>query len=63
MLLPFNKRDKVRSDYNEIYLVKLSGFRTFIEVKLDRLNELVDENPAYFYDVLPYAYVFKLTDK
>ena len=27
------------------------------------LNELVDENPAYFYDVLPYAYVFKLKDK
>lgn len=40
------------------------GFRDFIETaEIDRINELVDENPSYFYDVLPYAYVFKLSNK
>ena len=40
------------------------GFRNFIEAaEIGRINELVDENPSYFYDVLPYAYVFKLSNK
>ena len=40
------------------------GFRNFIETaEVDKINELVEENPSYFYDILPYAYVFKLTDK
>ena len=65
MLLPFLINGiKVRSDYNRNIFGEIVGFKNFIEsVELDRLNELVDENPAYFYDVLPYAYVFKLTDK
>lgn len=43
---------------------KLLGLRTFIEkAELDRLEKMVEENPSYFYDVLPYAYVFGLTDK
>ena len=29
---------------------------------MDRINALAEENPSYFYDVLPYAYVFGLTD-
>lgn len=45
-------------------LGKLLGLRQFIETaELDRLHLLVDENPSYFYDVLPYAYVMGLTDK
>lgn len=65
ILLPFLINGiKVRSDYNRNIFGQIVGFKNFIEtVELDRLNELVDENPSYFYDVLPYAYVFKLTDK
>jgi len=42
---------------------KILGFKDFIRLaELDRLKKLVFENPAYFYDVLPYAYVFGLSN-
>lgn len=42
---------------------KLLGFRRFIETaELDRLKMLAEETPSYFYHILPYAYVFGLTD-
>ncbi len=42
----------------------LLGFREFIQkAELPMLKAQVDENPEYFYDVLPYAMVFGLTDK
>ena len=42
---------------------KLLGFRDFIKTaELDQLKMLAAENPQYFYSVLPYAYVFGLTD-
>ena len=53
-----------RSDYNRKMYGEILGFRNFIETaEVDKINELVEENPSYFYDILPYAYVFKLTDK
>lgn len=43
---------------------KLLGLRNFIEqAELPRLKLLVNENPSYFYDVLPYAYVFGLSSQ
>lgn len=43
---------------------EILGFKEFIETaELDRLNALVEENPQYFYNVLPYAYVMGLSDK
>lgn len=43
---------------------EILGFRQFIKTaELNRLKALVEDNPSYFYDVLPYAYVFGLTDK
>lgn len=42
----------------------LLGFREFIEKsELPMLKAQVDENPNYFYDILPYAMVFGLTKK
>lgn len=42
----------------------LLGFRDFIEKsELPMLKAQVDENPNYFYDILPYAMVFGLTKK
>lgn len=42
----------------------LLGFRDFIEKsELPMLKAQVDENPNYFYDILPYAMVFGLSDK
>ncbi len=41
---------------------RIKGFREFIKVaEIERINMLVHENPNYFFDVLPYAYVFGLT--
>ena len=53
-----------RTKQSAEFLGKILGLRQFIETaELDRLNRLVEENPAYYYRVLPYAYVMGLTDK
>ncbi len=45
-------------------LGKILGFRDFIKTaELDKLNELVEEDPQYFYHIMPYAYVFGLSNK
>ena len=45
-------------------LGRIKGFRNFIDLaEVDRINELVEKDPDYFYFILPYAYVFGLTDK
>lgn len=42
---------------------KLMGFRSFIEkAELPRIQVLAQDDPQYFYKVLPYAYVFELSD-
>ena len=43
---------------------KICSFKQFlILVDKDRLERLVEDNPNYFYDVLPYFYVFGITKK
>ena len=45
-------------------LGKILGFQNFIEkAEKERIEKLVEENPNYFYSVLPYAYVLGVTDK
>ena len=47
----------------EIY-GQICAFKTFLlDAEIDRLETLVEENPDYFYDILPYCYVLKITDK
>jgi uncharacterized membrane protein len=42
---------------------RVLGFRNFIETaELDKLKLMVEENPNYFYDIMPYAYVFGLSN-
>lgn len=44
-------------------LGKILGFKQFIETaELARLKALVGDNPSYFYNILPYAYVLGLSD-
>lgn len=48
---------------NKIY-EKLEGFKEFIKTaEKEKLELMLDENPSYFYDILPYAIVFGLTQK
>ncbi|HKM28476.1 MAG TPA: DUF2207 domain-containing protein [Anaerovoracaceae bacterium] len=43
---------------------KILGFKDFIrKAELEKLKLLVEEDPEYFYNVLPYAYVMGLSDK
>ena len=50
--------------YRVQMLGRIRGFRDFIAAaELDRINQLVEQDPDYYYDILPYAYVFGLTDK
>ncbi len=52
------------SDYRVDMLGRLKGFRSFIKkAELDRIKLLVHDDPDYFYRILPYAYVFGLTDQ
>lgn len=53
-----------RTDKSVELMGKILGLKNFIETaELDRINMLVEENPDYYYNVLPYAYVMGLTDK
>lgn len=53
-----------RTDKSIDLMGKILGLRNFIETaEVDRINLLVEENPSYFYEVLPYAYVLGVTDK
>lgn len=52
---------KNRSDESIKLYGEVLGFRNFIKVaEVDRLKALCEENPSYFFDILPYAYVLGL---
>lgn len=43
---------------------ELEGLKKFIKTaEAEKLKTLVEENPQYFYSVLPFAYIFNLSDK
>ncbi len=48
---------------NKLY-GEIKGFRRFLQyAEKPKLEELVNENPSYFYDVLPYTYVLGVSNK
>lgn len=52
-----------RTDKGHELLQKITGFKKFLETaEKERLEMLVDENPTYYYDILPYAYVLGVSD-
>lgn len=64
-ILCFTRVNIRKSDDSvEMLRARIKGFKNFILVsEADRLNTLVYENPNYFFDILPYAYVFGISDK
>ena len=53
-----------RTLYGNEILGKLKGFRNFLETaEKDKLETMVIQDPAYFYNILPYAYVLGVSDK
>ena len=53
-----------RTPYGDRQTEKVIGFKEFIEsAEKDKINMLVEENPEYFFYVLPYAMALGITDK
>lgn len=55
---------KRKTTYGEIIGAKVKGFRNYLNVvEKNKIDELVNENPRYFYDILPYAYVLNISKR
>ena len=64
LLLTFKACLDKRTIYGAEILGKIRGFKRFLETaEKDKLEALVNENPTYFYDILPYAYVLNVSKK
>lgn len=63
IMLPLTVIMRKRTQQGAEWYGKLLGFRNFIEkAEKERIERMVEENPSYFYNVLPYAYVLGVTD-
>ncbi|MDE6123651.1 MAG: DUF2207 domain-containing protein, partial [Eubacterium sp.] len=52
-----------RTEKGHEMLQKITGFKKFLETaEKERLEALVYENPEYYYDILPFAYVLGVSD-
>ena len=52
-----------RTEYGTKILGEINGFKKFLETaEKDKLESLVHDDPAYFYNILPYAYVLGVSD-
>ncbi len=55
---------KKRTEQGNRWLGQILGLKRFIKlVEKDKIEMMVEENPALFYDVLPYAYALGVVDK
>lgn len=64
LLIYFYPYAKKRTKYGDEVYPKLLGLKLFIEnAEKDRIHVLVNEDPSYFYHILPYAMVLGVTDK
>lgn len=53
-----------RTEYSHKMLEYLLGLKSFIrDAEMDKLKQMIDEDPEYFYDILPYAIVLGLERK
>lgn len=51
-----------RNEENLLLLEKCLSFKNFlIHAEKDRLEQLLEENPTYYYDILPYAHVLGIS--
>lgn len=53
-----------RTSYGEMIIAKIMGFRNYLDIaEKDEIDLMVEKNPNYFYDILPYAYVLNISQK
>lgn len=64
VLIIFIKIMPKRTKYGNEILGKLRGFKRFLETaEKPQLESLVEQNPEYFYNILPYTYALGVSDK
>ena len=64
VVINFSKIMTSRTEYGNMILGKIRGFKNFLEnARKEELEALVMENPTYFYDILPYTYVLGISNK
>ncbi len=53
-----------RTEQGNAWFGRILGLKNFIAtVEAEKLKMMVEEDPAYFYNILPYAYVLGISDK
>ena len=53
-----------RTNYGTKIVGQIKGFRRFLETaEKHQLEALVERNPEYFYDILPYTYALDISEK
>jgi uncharacterized membrane protein YgcG len=59
----FTATIKEYTPYGKKLVGEVEGFRNFIETaKTDEMEMIFKEDPSYFYDILPFAMVLRLTN-
>ncbi|MGL6115680.1 MAG: DUF2207 domain-containing protein [Cetobacterium sp.] len=62
--LYFSDKIKARTEYGNYILGRILGFKKFLfTAEKPKLEMLLDENPDYFYNILPYTIVLGVSDK
>ena len=60
----FRKIIYKRTPFGSEMLGKLKGFKRFLETaEKEQLESLVEQNPEYFYNILPYTYALGVSEK
>ena len=63
-MIVFFKLMPKRTQYGNEILGKLIGFKNFLETaEKEKLEAMVMQDPAYFYNILPFTYVLGVSDK
>lgn len=61
-MLILTKDQEKRTTYGNELLGKIIGFKNFLEkAEKEQLEAMVEKNPSYFYDILPYTYVLDIS--
>lgn len=64
LLIIFLAVIKKRTEYGTEMLGRIQGFKNFLEMaEKPRLEQLVMEDPEYFYNILPYTYALGVSSK
>lgn len=58
------ERVDVRTNENLEYYGRIDAFKRFLlEAEQEKLELLVEDDPDWFYDILPFCYILKITEK